>query len=102
MSSTQQEPNADSQTKEQYVDISMGKHEIFFKKEYKILYTVNEFLLGLWFLIGSICFYFEELKTWGVTLFVLGSMQMLIRPSIRLVHSFHMRKHYEREYDEKQ
>ncbi len=88
--------------KQQYVDVQMGKHDLFFKKNYNILYTLNDILLGLWFFIGSIFFYFESLKTWGVTLFVIGSFQLLIRPTIRLVHRFHLRKHYKKEYEKKQ
>lgn len=97
-----QDADAQHQSKDKYVDIQMGKHDLFFKKGYDILYTINEWLLGIWFLVGSIFFYYESLKTWGVTLFVLGSVQMLIRPTIRLVHRFHLRKHYEREYEDKQ
>ncbi|MGR9048678.1 YrhK family protein [Halobacillus faecis] len=84
--------------KQKYIDLHVGKHDVFFKKTYDILYTVNDVLLGIWFLIGSIFFYFD-MKTWGVTLFVLGSTQMLIRPTIRLVHYFHMRKEYGKQYD---
>ncbi|MBH0229036.1 YrhK family protein [Halobacillus sp. KCTC 3957] len=79
----------------------MGKQGLFVKKGYDTLYTINDVLLGLWFLIGSICFYFETLKMWGVTLFVLGSVQMLIRPTIRLVHHFQLRNEYEDEYERK-
>ncbi|KGP90808.1 hypothetical protein N780_03735, partial [Pontibacillus chungwhensis BH030062] len=88
----EQQANAQTQSKEDYVDLKVGKHDLFFKKPYQILYTLNDFLLGLWFLIGSICFYFEgAVKTWGVTLFVLGSFQLLIRPSIRLAHRIHLK-----------
>ncbi|MFZ0368142.1 MAG: YrhK family protein [Halobacillus sp.] len=80
----------------------MGKHDLFFKKSYEVLYTVNDFLLGLWFLIGSVCFYFEAAKTWGVSLFVLGSLQMLIRPTIRLAHRIHLKNIYRREYEKQQ
>ena len=94
--------NAQTQSKEEYVDIQMGHHDLFFKKGYQVFYTVNEFLLGLFFLIGSIFFYFESLKTWGVSLFVLGSLQMLIRPTIRLIHRFDLKNHYKEEYENKQ
>ncbi|MFQ3545984.1 YrhK family protein [Halobacillus rhizosphaerae] len=97
-----EQADADFHSKEQYADIKMGSHNIFFKKGYDVLYTINDFIIGVWFLIGSIFFYFESLKTWGVTLFVLGSLQLLIRPTIRLVHRFHMRNYYRKEYEEKQ
>ncbi|MCD5324991.1 YrhK family protein [Pontibacillus sp. HN14] len=83
--------------------MKVGHHDLFFKKPYQILYTLNDILLGLWFFIGSICFYFEgTVKTWGVTLFVIGSFQLLIRPTIRLVHRIHLKKYYKEEYEQKQ
>ncbi|TGB02846.1 YrhK family protein [Halobacillus salinus] len=97
-----EQADAQKHTKDQYVEIKMGGHGIFFKKNYETWYTVNDFLLGVWFLVGSIFFYFEALKTWGVTLFVLGSLQMLIRPTIRLIHRFHLKRHYEKEYEKRQ
>ncbi|MCA0971284.1 YrhK family protein [Halobacillus litoralis] len=97
-----EQADAKTHSKDQYVEIKMGHHGVFFKKSYEILYTINDFLLGIWFLIGSVLFYFEHLKTWGVTLFVVGSFQMLIRPTIRLVHQFHLKRHYQKEYERKQ
>lgn len=94
--------NAKTHTKSEYVEIKMGHHGLFFKKGYEVWYTLNDILLGVWFLIGSVCFYFESLKEWGVSLFVLGSVQMLIRPTIRLIHRFHLKKHYKKEYESKQ
>lgn len=67
------------------------------------MYTVNDFLAGLWFFIGSVLFYFPEpYKTWGISLFVLGSIEFMIRPTIRLVHEARARKHYGEQYDKKQ
>ncbi|MBA2174996.1 YrhK family protein [Halobacillus locisalis] len=80
----------------------MGRHGLFFKKRYEVLYTLNDFLLGIWYLLGSICLYFEISKEWGILLFMLGSIQILIRPSIRIIHRFHVKKHYIKEYDSKQ
>lgn len=97
-----EENTTSHQTREEYVESRMNTHSQFFKGIYKTLYTINDFAAGLWFFIGSILFYFSEpLKTWGVTLFVLGSIQFMIRPAIRLVHEAHARKHYGEEYDKK-
>ncbi|MDP4082115.1 MAG: YrhK family protein, partial [Bacillota bacterium] len=40
-------------------------------------------------------FFSEELKPAGLWMFVIGSFQLLIRPTIRLVHDFHYRKFVE-------
>lgn len=88
------------ETREDYIDRRMQGHTLFFRKIYHTLYTINDFLLGLWFFIGSICFYFEgPWRVLGVTLFVLASFQFLVRPTIRLTHEFHARRHYGNEYD---
>ncbi|SFM32451.1 YrhK family protein [Salibacterium qingdaonense] len=83
------------QPKENYVDISLGRYEFFFQKRYTVLNTVNDFLIGLEFLIGSFFFFSEPLKDAGIWLFVIGSFQLIIRPAIRLVHDFHLKKHVE-------
>ncbi|MCG1029076.1 YrhK family protein [Virgibacillus halodenitrificans] len=92
--------NHSSQTRDEYVTGKMRQHTRFYKKIYQLLYTLNDFLLGLWFLIGSIFFYFEPLKTWGVTLFVIASLQFVLKPTIRLIHEIDAKRYYGRKYDE--
>ncbi|GEN54547.1 YrhK family protein [Halobacillus faecis] len=86
--------------KQKYVDAHIKKHNLFSKKTYDILYTVNDILLGVTFLMGSVLFYFEPSRNWGVTLYILGSTQMILRPTLRLIHYFHMRKEYGDQYDQ--
>ncbi|WP_233403591.1 YrhK family protein [Bacillus halotolerans] len=76
----------------------INRYELFFKKRYKVLYTVNDFIIGALFLIGSFFFFYDELMSAGIWLFAVGSFLLLIRPTIRLVHDFHYRKHLERLY----
>ncbi|KAB8135781.1 hypothetical protein F9U64_10965 [Gracilibacillus oryzae] len=94
--------NSYQQQKEDYVNNRMKQHNQFYKSIYKVLYTINDFTIGVWFFAGSILFYFESLKKLGVTLFVIGSFQFLIRPTIRLVHEVKAKKHYGKEYDQQQ
>ncbi|WP_372586382.1 YrhK family protein [Priestia megaterium] len=49
---------------------------------YKAINTINDFLIGIW-------------------LFILGSVQLLIRPTIKLVHDFHLRKYLKEGYRNK-
>ncbi|GAE91971.1 hypothetical protein JCM21714_944 [Gracilibacillus boraciitolerans JCM 21714] len=93
--------NSGNKEREDYVNHKMEKHNRFYKNIYNVLYTINDFTIAIWFLIGSILFYFESLKNWGVTLFVIASFQFLIKPTIRLVHEVQARKHYGNEYDHK-
>lgn len=90
-----------SDSEQAYVEEKMKRHTLFYKRIYHILYTLNDLMLGLWFLIGSILFYFETLKTWGIHFFVLGSLQFILKPTIRLIHELDARKHYRKEYEHK-
>ncbi|MCC2526264.1 hypothetical protein C7B63_02050 [Bacillus halotolerans] len=87
------EANAEKEMKKQ-----INRYELFFKKRYKVLYTVNDFIIGALFLIGSFFFFYDELMSAGIWLFAVGSFLLLVRPTIRLVHDFHYRKHLERLY----
>ncbi|MED3982239.1 YrhK family protein [Priestia megaterium] len=60
--------------------------------------TINDFLIGICFLIGSILFFYDSLKNIGVWLFILESVQLLIRPTVQLVHGFHLSKYLKAGY----
>ncbi|WP_028782532.1 YrhK family protein [Thalassobacillus devorans] len=87
-------------SKENYTKLNIGQHELFFDKPYELLYIINHFLMGVFFFVGSIFFYFDApIKHWGTTLFVLGSLQMLIRPSISLAHKIHLKNEQKNHYE---
>jgi hypothetical protein len=53
---------------------------------------INDFLIALWFVLGSVFFLFEALVTAGTVLFLLGSLQFAARPVIRLRRRVHLKK----------
>ncbi|NYS60421.1 YrhK family protein [Vreelandella salicampi] len=64
---------------------TLGHRELVVHQRYEVLSILNDFMLGIWFTIGSVCFFYDgEIQTAGVWLFVIGSIQLLIRPAIRL------------------
>ncbi|RWZ58234.1 hypothetical protein EQV77_09530 [Halobacillus fulvus] len=79
----------------------MNNHSQFYKPIYKLLYIINDFTAGLFFSIGSILFYFDTTKPWVVTLFVMGSFQLMIRPMIKLIHEVRARMYYHKEFDQR-
>ncbi|MGN9864495.1 YrhK family protein [Bacillus swezeyi] len=76
----------------------INRYEQFFKKRYKILYTLNDFIIGVLFFVGSFFFFFDQLEPAGIWLFAIGSLQLLIRPTIRLIHDVHYRRHIKHQY----
>ncbi|MCM5703204.1 YrhK family protein [Larsenimonas salina] len=70
---------------------TFGHRELVIHRRYAALSMINDLLIGIWFLIGSICFFYEGLPMLiGTWLFVIGSAQLLIRPGIRLARSIHL------------
>ncbi|MFC4559300.1 YrhK family protein [Virgibacillus kekensis] len=72
-----------------FTGMQIGTFEVSFDKKYRIISLLNDLTLGLEFLIGSIFFLFEDLKTAGVVLFIIGSAQLLARPIIKIIHAIH-------------
>lgn len=80
------------QSAQSEIDIHFGNHEIVIRTRYEFFYNLNDILIGIWFLIGSILFFWTTTKDAGIWLFVLGSAQLLIRPLIRIIRKVHLKK----------
>ena len=72
--------------------LHIGHKELDVRQRYETLSIINDALIGVWFLIGSILFFFDSTVTAGTWLFVIGSAQLLIRPSIRLKRRLHLQR----------
>ena len=71
---------------------TVGHEQLVIRQRYEVLSILNDFLMGIWFVIGTIGFMFPKWQELGVWLFLIGSVQMLIRPMIRLSHRIHLRR----------
>ena len=65
-------------------DVRIGHEELVIRGRYEVISIVNDLLIGLWFIVGSVLFFFESTTTAGTWLFLLGSVQLIVRPMIRL------------------
>lgn len=72
--------------------IVLGRDEIVIRRRYETASIANDFLIALWFLVGSVMFLYPSLEQDGVWLFILGSIQFLIRPTIRLASHIHLKR----------
>ncbi|ANS79433.1 hypothetical protein SGUI_2037 [Serinicoccus hydrothermalis] len=73
--------------------LHLGHEELVIRQRYEILSIVNDVLIALWFLVGSFLFFSDATVTIGTWLFVIGSVEMLIRPVIRLVRRVHLQRY---------
>ena len=72
--------------------IKMGHEELLIRRRYETLSIVNDFMIAMWFLIGSVFFLDSTMVTDGTWLFILGSAQLAIRPAIRLAAHVHLKR----------
>lgn len=73
-------------------EFRIGHEEIVLRARYEVLSIVNDIMVAVWFIVGSILFFSESTTIIGTWLFLLGSVQLLIRPVIRLVRRVHIGK----------
>ncbi|QGH68902.1 hypothetical protein GCE65_04840 [Pseudactinotalea sp. HY158] len=74
--------------------IHLGAQELVIRQRYEFLSIANDILIALWFLVGSFLFFSDSTVYAGTWLFVLGSVEMLIRPLIRLTRHVHLQRYH--------
>ena len=78
---------------------TVGHEQLVIRRRYEVLSIANDFLIAIWFLAGSILFLYPSVETTAVWMFIIGSFQFLIRPTIRLVAHLHIRRVPESHWD---
>jgi YrhK-like protein len=73
-------------------ELRIGDEEIVLRHRYEALSIVNDILVALWFVLGSIMFFSTSTETLGTWMFLIGSIQLLLRPVIRLTRLVHIRR----------
>lgn len=74
------------------ITLTIGHEQLIIRRRYEVLSIANDFLIAIWFFVGSIFFLYPSLETKGTWLFILGSFQLMIRPTIRLAGYFHLQR----------
>ncbi|WDH98432.1 YrhK family protein [Paenibacillus urinalis] len=62
------------------------------RNRYEIAHMISEIATSLLFLAGSFCLFYPEVKLIGTCLFILGSIQMLVRALIRMSYMLKLKK----------
>ena len=70
----------------------IGHDELIVRQRWEAASIANDFLIAVWFVIGSILFFWESTTFAATWFFLIGSIQFLIRPAIRLSRRFHIQR----------
>jgi YrhK-like protein len=74
------------------VTIRLGHDELVIRRRYQALSIGNDVLVALWFIAGSILFFSQATSTVATGFFLLGSIELMLRPVVRLVRLLHLRR----------
>ena len=74
------------------ITLKLGHEELLIRRRYETISIGNDFLIAIWFLIGSVFFLDNSMVTDGTWLFILGSAQLAIRPALRLAAHIHLQR----------
>jgi hypothetical protein len=78
--------------KDDAVDIRLPRREIVLRHRYEIVSIANDILIAAWFTLGSILFFNEDTSRAGTWMFLIGSIQLAVRPAIRLSRLVHIQR----------
>lgn len=72
--------------------VRIGRDEMLVRRRYELLGIGNDMLIALWFITGSVLFFHTDTATAGTWMFLLGSIELAIRPCLRLARHLHLRR----------
>jgi hypothetical protein len=79
-------------TSDHALTFRIGHDELVIRRRYQALSIANDVLVAVWFVAGSILFFSDATATAGTWLFLLGSIELLLRPVVRLARLVHLRR----------
>nr|WP_284047581.1 YrhK family protein [Guyparkeria hydrothermalis] len=72
--------------------LPLGAEALVIHQRYETAVLANDFLIGLWFTLGSLAFLFPAYESAGAWIFLIASLQYVVRPSIRLARNIHVER----------
>ncbi|WP_280771202.1 YrhK family protein [Salipaludibacillus daqingensis] len=77
--------------KKDQLDVKAGRFRLYFKKRYRLITTVNDLFIGIFFVCGSILNFFSSAEMIGMILYLCGSLLLASRPVLRIMHDAQLR-----------
>lgn len=74
------------------IEFRIGHDEVVLRNRYEIASIINDLMIAVWFVVGSILFFSEATVIAGTWCFLAGSVQLLLRPLIRLTRRVNIQR----------
>ena len=85
----------ESQPKKDVI-MEIGDFELYFQNAYSVVSLINDILIGILYLGGSLTNLFNGPQMLGKILYLLGSISLILRPLIQLVRNVYIYKEKKR------
>lgn len=72
--------------------LRIGHQELVIRRRYETASIVNDILIAVWFIIGSVMFFSSDWTVTGTWCFLFGSIELAIRPIVRLSRHVHLQR----------
>lgn len=72
--------------------LTIGHEQLVLRRRYEVASIFNDFVIAVFFFVGSILFLYPSMERAGVWCFIIGSFQIGIRPTIRLAAHIHLQR----------
>ncbi len=72
--------------------VRIGHEELVVRRRYEAMSIANDLLIALWFVAGSVLFFWDSTTEAATWMFLLGSIEFLLRPMIRLARRVHLHR----------
>ncbi|PSK91848.1 YrhK-like protein [Murinocardiopsis flavida] len=72
--------------------VRIGREELIVRQRYEAVSILNDILIAAWFIAGSVMFFSTAWTTAGTWCFLFGSVELMVRPAIRLSRQIHLKR----------
>ncbi|MFC5713017.1 YrhK family protein [Thalassorhabdus alkalitolerans] len=76
----------------EYLDVKAGRFRLYFYRRYKVITVINDLLIGILFVTGSLLNFSSQTEIFGMVAYLLGSIFLFIRPLLRLIRNTSLRR----------
>ena len=76
------------------LDLNFAHRHVVIQRRYEALGALNDLMIAIWFLVGSVFYLDESLTDDGTWLFIVGCIQLLVKPALKLSSLVHVGRAY--------
>lgn len=73
--------------KEEDIEIKSGRFRLYFQNRYTLISLVNDILIGIFYIIGSLATLTDIPDIYGTYLYLIGGVFLTARPILKIFHN---------------